>query len=73
MGIVLEKARLSALKAGIAPDTAEAFFVGQIDAAKDIQRFWFDQWKQPDSDILSEKDVKRGLNRALFSMQMADN
>jgi cyclohexadienyl dehydratase len=44
--IVLDNARLSALKAGIAPDSAEAFFISQIDAAKEIQRYWFGTWKQ---------------------------
>lgn len=34
---------------------------------------WFARWKQSESEVLSEKDVKQGLNRALFSMQMADN
>lgn len=44
--IVLDRARLAALKAGIAPDTAEAFFISQINAAKDIQRYWFEKWQQ---------------------------
>ena len=44
--IVLDSARQSALKAGIAPDSAEAFFVSQIEAAKEIQRYWFGMWEQ---------------------------
>jgi len=44
--VVLDKARRSALKAGIAPDSAEAFFITQIEAAKDIQRYWFERWEQ---------------------------
>jgi len=44
--VVLDSARLSAVQAGIAPDSAEAFFISQIDAAKEIQRYWFGVWKQ---------------------------
>ena len=44
--VVLDKARLAALKAGIAPDAAEAFFISQIEAAKEIQRYWFGKWEQ---------------------------
>ena len=44
--VVLDKARLAALKAGIAPDAAQAFFISQIEAAKEIQRYWFGRWEQ---------------------------
>jgi cyclohexadienyl dehydratase len=44
--IVVEKARQSAIRAGIVPDTAEAFFRNQIEAAKEIQRYWFTRWEQ---------------------------
>lgn len=42
--IVIQRARQSALKLGLVPDSAEAFFVAQIEAAKDIQNYWFNQW-----------------------------
>jgi len=43
-GVVLAAARQQALNAGLEPDSAEAFFREQIEAAKDIQRFWFERW-----------------------------
>lgn len=42
--LVIQRARQSALKLGLIPDSAEAFFVAQIEAAKDIQNYWFNQW-----------------------------
>lgn len=65
--LVLEKARLSALKPGIAPDTAEAFFISQIDAAKDIQRYWFGQWEWP---TLSEDLVAGEYDIAMNSVSV---
>lgn len=34
---------------------------------------WYRKWKQEETGSLTEKDVKRGLNRAMSSMQVADN
>lgn len=42
--IVIERARQSALKLGLTPDSTETFFAAQIAAAKEIQNYWFNQW-----------------------------
>ncbi len=47
--VVLAAAREQALNAGLRADNAEAFFRVQIEAAKDVQRFWFDRWSRAGS------------------------
>ncbi|MFP6807365.1 MAG: gamma subclass chorismate mutase AroQ [Pseudomonadales bacterium] len=42
--LVLEQAILAGLSSGIRAATSRDFFSAQIDAAKEIQRYWFDQW-----------------------------
>lgn len=41
---VLEAASNSALAYGLTPASSRFFFALQIEAAKEIQRYWFDQW-----------------------------
>ncbi|MEO1081861.1 MAG: gamma subclass chorismate mutase AroQ [Pseudomonadota bacterium] len=41
---VLEAAELAGLRHRLRRESTRAFFSAQIDAAKDIQRFWFDRW-----------------------------
>lgn len=43
--VVVEAAVMSGLKHGITAPSSSAFFRAQIEAAKDIQRCWFDRWK----------------------------
>jgi cyclohexadienyl dehydratase len=42
--VVIKKASLSGLNHGVTVDSSERFFRSQIEAAKDIQRCWFDTW-----------------------------
>lgn len=56
---VLLAARDRALEIGAEPDTVEALFRVQIEAAKDIQRFWFRHWEaagapEPGVDLNTE-------------------
>jgi len=44
--VIIEKARQSALKQGLTPDSVETFFTAQIEAAKEVQLYWFTQWQQ---------------------------
>jgi len=43
--VVVDAAVAEALNRGLRPKAAEAFFREQIEAAKDIQRFWFEAWQ----------------------------
>ncbi len=43
--VVIDAAVASALNRQIRPETAERFFRVQIEAAKDIQRHWFERWQ----------------------------
>lgn len=42
--VVIEAARADGLRRLLRPETVEPFFRLQMEAAKDIQRYWFDQW-----------------------------
>lgn len=44
--LVLDKAAEAALNANLDPQTSRQFFVAQIEAAKEIQRYWFSQYEQ---------------------------
>ncbi|MEM9314647.1 MAG: gamma subclass chorismate mutase AroQ, partial [Pseudomonadota bacterium] len=41
---VLDAAELAGLRHRLRRESTRAFFVAQIEAAKDIQRYWFDRW-----------------------------
>jgi cyclohexadienyl dehydratase len=43
--VVVDSAVTVALNQGLQPKAAEAFFREQIEAAKDIQRYWFETWR----------------------------
>jgi cyclohexadienyl dehydratase len=43
--VVIEAARADGLRRLLRPETVEPFFRLQIEAAKDIQRHWFDRWE----------------------------
>jgi cyclohexadienyl dehydratase len=42
--VVLDKAAIKALAFGLTPASSRFFFAMQIEAAKEIQRYWFDEW-----------------------------
>ena len=58
--VVIEKAAGDALKYGLTPDSSRFFFAMQIEAAKEIQRYWFDEWAggrdfdPPGADLTTE-------------------
>ena len=43
--VVIEQAVISGLQYGITTDSTTTFFGAQIEAAKAIQRYWFNIWK----------------------------
>ena len=43
--VVVEAALANARNQQLVPEGAEAFFLEQIEAAKDIQRYWFSRWQ----------------------------
>ena len=43
--LVIDRAVLAGLPYGLKKHTVESFYRAQIAAAKDIQRYWFDQWR----------------------------
>ncbi|MEX2488484.1 MAG: transporter substrate-binding domain-containing protein, partial [Pseudomonadales bacterium] len=47
---VLDQASRTAMHAGVTKESSTAFFRAQIEAAKDIQRFWFARWQDPADD-----------------------
>jgi cyclohexadienyl dehydratase len=44
--VVLESAVAQGLRFGLMATSSRAFFSVQIEAAKEVQRYWFDQWRQ---------------------------
>ncbi|MFT4713468.1 MAG: cyclohexadienyl dehydratase [Candidatus Azotimanducaceae bacterium] len=63
--IVIEKAAADALTYGLTPASSRFFFAMQIEAAKEIQRYWFDEWagnrkfEPPQADL--QKDIRPKL------------
>lgn len=51
--VVLEAAGEQALRAGLKPETAAAFFREQIEAAKDIQHYWFERWSEGGAPVVA--------------------
>ena len=55
--IVIGKAAADALNYGLTPTSTRFFFAMQVEAAKEIQRYWFDEWasgrefEPPESDL----------------------
>ncbi len=61
---VLESAEIAGLRYGIKREATRAFFVAQIEAAKDIQRYWFARWRQggaPDKAPDLDREVRPAL------------
>lgn len=60
--VVLDEAAIKALAFGLTPTSSRFFFAMQIEAAKEIQRYWFDEWASgtplPTSSV-SLKDALR--------------
>lgn len=46
--LVVERASADARRFGVVPASSRALFQAQIDAAKEIQQYWFDRWEQHD-------------------------
>jgi cyclohexadienyl dehydratase len=42
--VILDEASIKALAYGLTPTSSRFFFAMQIEAAKEIQRYWFDEW-----------------------------
>jgi chorismate mutase-like protein len=55
---VLEAASNSALAYGLTPASSRFFFALQIEAAKEVQRYWFEQWSdsRPITNLLVSLD-----------------
>lgn len=47
---VLDQAARTAMQAGITEDSSRTFFSAQIEAAKEIQRYWFATWCETDHE-----------------------
>ena len=62
--VVLDKAQLIALRFGLTSESSRAFFEAQIEAAKVIQRAWFEQWHEQGSPAIAP-DLNRDLRPAL--------
>ena len=64
---VLDNAQLSALRFGLTSESSRAFFEAQIEAAKVIQRAWFEQWYEQGSPAIAP-DLNRDLRPALLRL-----
>jgi len=65
--VVLKHASLQGLKYGIRIESSEHFFQLQIDAAKEIQHYWFDRWNdKPDLKPGVVPDLKNEIRPALI-------
>lgn len=67
--VVLNLAARAGLKYGIIPETSRVFFQTQIDAAKEIQNFWFVQWKDnPETVPENAADLVRSIRPRLIDL-----
>ncbi|MCB1646013.1 MAG: gamma subclass chorismate mutase AroQ, partial [Pseudomonadales bacterium] len=60
--VVLDNAARSALRYGFTPESSRFFFAIQIEAAKEIQRYWFQEWSADrpfPADVPSLSEVVR--------------
>jgi cyclohexadienyl dehydratase len=60
--VILDKAEIKALAFGLTPTSSRFFFALQIEAAKEIQHYWFDEWTNGaplPSNAVSLKDELR--------------
>lgn len=63
--IVLDSAASAALRRGIKAESSRAFFQAQIDAAKEIERYWFSRFKAGES-VGSAQDLNKTLRPKLL-------
>ncbi len=63
--VVIKNAVDAAKRQGLDPETTGAFFQAQIEAAKEIQRYWFNQWTQDKDQPAEAKDLNDELRPAL--------
>lgn len=64
--VVLDRAVADALRHGLTPGSSRSFFAAQIEAAKDIQRHWFEVWESgrgPDPAPDLEAEIRPELLR----------
>ncbi len=69
---VLDKAVEQGLRYGLTTDSTRRFFYVQILAAKEVQQYWFGQWRSsPDSLPLDTPDLNRNIRPALIKLGQA--
>ena len=76
--VVLDHAASDGLDYGIDVESSKVFFLQQIEAAKEIQRYWFEQWKthpipanEPDlKDVIRPELVRLGKS---ITRQLGEN
>ena len=67
--VVLESAVTQGLRFGLVTTDSKSFFSVQIEAAKEIQRYWFGHWRQhPDSLPESIPDLNNSIRPALITL-----
>lgn len=67
--VVLDRAAESGARAGLTPDSSRAFFRAQIDAAKEIQEFWFKRFERyADSKPDSAPDLTGEIRPRLLEL-----
>ena len=67
--VVLRNASIQGLKYGLRVESNEHFFQLQIDAAKEIQRYWFDRWdSNPDLSPGLVPDLNNEIRPALIEL-----
>lgn len=66
--IVIEKAAADALTYGLKPASSRFFFAMQIEAAKEIQRYWFAEWAGDREFAPPQADLRNDIRPKLLSM-----
>jgi cyclohexadienyl dehydratase len=77
--VVIDQAVRDALRHGLTLSSSRMFFAVQIEAAKEVQRYWFEVWERgsppavpPDLDDLVRPELLR-LGSAILAASVADN
>jgi cyclohexadienyl dehydratase len=68
--LVIEQAVADALRHGLTVGSSRTFFEAQIEAAKEIQRYWFDQWERGPGPAAAP-DLDREVRPALLRLGSA--
>lgn len=66
--VVIEKAAADALNFGLTPASSRFFFAMQIEAAKEIQRYWFDEWASGRDFVPPNSDLDTEIRPRLLKM-----